>query len=69
MSDGVAENQNLKDNWDDAEGYYRESDNKWVWFVGGVLSYVCSLSPHKCIYLVVLYAIPYLSRETEGLLR
>ena len=24
VSDGVSENPNLKDNWDDAEGYYRE---------------------------------------------
>ena len=24
ISDGVSENPNLKDNWDDAEGYYRE---------------------------------------------
>ena len=24
ISDGVSENPNLKDNWDDAEGYYRK---------------------------------------------
>ena len=24
VSDGISENPNLKDNWDDAEGYYRK---------------------------------------------
>lgn len=28
IADGIGENPNLTDNWDDAEGYYREFINK-----------------------------------------
>ena len=63
MSDGVAENQNLKDNWDDAEGYYRESI--FFFTISGcglwAESVVCSLTHIGLCCMLHVYLV-YLER-------